>query len=425
VSAAALKPSDVRATLLDMPDVGRVATVRVRGKRRIVLDFSPDLRGSSRYLWSFYGKAFASEAEAERVRGRIGDLMAPPRSLSLEDAIAEFRGIRSRVSKATTVVDQFLEEAPRIQSERTGRFLAPRTIHAYGAVLRRARPFFEGMTFAELCSAATLRRFKAWFRLPKDEGGRGLQSDQEARNAFAALRAVVSWYRLERPDFPKPDWPTMPTALRAKRENVAERNRERLTLGQVVRAIEEIPPESRAVFWVMFYCGARPTEAKAVLARDYARPLLEIRRSAATKHAGAEVRPMTKTAERGSYALPDFVCDLVDEHHAPRVRFNRDAPLLGRENRSGEYGLVSDDWLHDRWSEAVEAAEIPHVPLYRATKHTPFSALRLAGIPIESLQDLYRWTNAATAEHYDESKDERRAGAVVELDALVRKERGS
>ena len=37
-------------------------------------------------------------------------------------------------------------------------------------------------------------------------------------------------------------------------------------------------------------------------------------RSAATKHAGADIDDTTKTGETGTYVFPDFICDLIDRH---------------------------------------------------------------------------------------------------------------
>ena len=403
-----------RVRLPDVPDVGTVR--RVKGS--IVIDFSPDIRGKGRFLWSLSGQAFESEAVAESVRRRICQHF---KTMPLEDAVARYRGNRSRQHKATAIVDRYLEAAPTLQSERTGRFLAPRTLAAYRGVLNRARPFLEGMTIAEATSAPTLRKFKAWFRLP-EPSGRGLKSDQEARNAFAAFRAVVSWYRLERPDFPAPNWPTMPTAITAKRQNQAERNSNRLTLPEVVRGIEQIPENRRPLFWVLFYTQARPSEVRGVLGRDWNRPRLEIRRSAATKRSDAEIRPTTKTGETGIYELPEWVGEMIDRH-CTGARFDAERPLFVNPDPLARGRIFSDDAIRDSWATASTKAGIPWVPPYRAFKHTQVSALLAAGISLEDLIAQCRWTSASMVEHYDERQDEKRGGVVARLDSLVSKVR--
>lgn len=403
---------DRRAMLLAVPNVGKVT----RRRGRIVLDFSPELRGSDRYLWTFSGRAFESEAAAESVRQRICQDAA---HMPLPDAIARFRGDRSRTHKATDVVDRYLEAATATPSERTGQLIRPRTLAAYRAILKRGRPFYAGMTIAEATRADTLRRLKGWFRLPVDQGGRGLQSDQEARNFFAAFRAVIAWYRTTRRDFAAPDWPSMPTAITAKRRNVGRRAAEsRLTLAQVVRAIDAIPEPRQPLFWVLFYTQARPTEVRGVLGEDWARPRLTIRRSAESKSGSAEIAPTTKTGEAGTYELPEWVGALIDKH-CTGARFKPGAPLFPNPDARAGGGIYSDDAIRGTWAAATKAAGIPSVSVYRAMKHTQVSALRDAGISIEEIVDQCRWTSAAMLEHYDEARDVRRGAVVARLDAMV------
>lgn len=156
-----MAPDDRRAILLGaVPDVGKVK----RYRNRIVIDFSPELWGTSdRYLFTFSGKAFKDEAEAEGVRLRIcQDAVHMP----LVDAVARYRGQRSKNHQAVDVIARYLEAAATTPSERTGQLVRPRTLAAYRAVLKRGEPFYDGMTFAELCASPTLRRLKGWFRLP-------------------------------------------------------------------------------------------------------------------------------------------------------------------------------------------------------------------------------------------------------------------
>lgn len=170
----------------------------------------------------------------------------------------------------------------------------------------------------------------------------------------------------------------------------------------------------------MIYCGARPTEARGVLGRDWARPRLSIRRSAADRRSEAAVRDTTKTGETGTYELPDWLCELIDRH---RVSIAPGAPLFAQRDPRARGALYSDDSLRDAWRAACAAIGIPAVSLYRAMKHTQVGALRSAGLPIEDIVAQYRWTGAAMLEHYDEARDERRGGVVARLDELVGKAR--
>lgn len=405
--------AEKRGNLLVVPEFGRVT--RKRG--RIVLDFSPDLRGSARYLYSFAGKAFNDEAHAESVRLAI---CTDARHMPLEDAIARFKSQRSRVHQVSDVIDRFIKAAPAIPKENEGQveFLRPRSVEAYKRVLNRAKPFWGRMTIAEATQAKNLRQFKAWFRIPKPEG-RGLKTDQEARAAFGAFRACIAWYRTERPEFPEPNWPKMPTAAKAKG---MKKPTVRLTLAQVVAGIDAIPLPRQPIFWAMFYTQARITEARGVLGEDWRRPVLTICRSAETKHAGAPIAPTTKTGETGSYTLPEWVCDLFDQH-CTAARFDPSQPLFQNPSPLATPGTIGDQSIHDTWERASEKAGLPWVPPYRAFKHTQVTAMRDAGISIEEIVDQCRWTNDSMLEFYDERKDERRSGVVTKLDEMVEKAR--
>lgn len=405
-----------RATLLEMPNFGRVTT---KGKR-IVLDFYPDLKGPARYLQSFAGKAFTDESHAETVRAAI---CRDARSMGLSEAVAQFRSSRSRANKISKVFEDFYEavESKRWQSERTGEFLSPRTIGAYKRVLKRAAPYFEGMTVAEATDGRTLRDFKAWFRRPKPDG-RGLKSDQETRNAFAALRSVIRWYRVQNPIFQAPDWPPMPTAATAKRKNENERNENRLTLPETVRGIDCIPPERQPLFWVLFYTQARPTEVRGVLGADWKSPTLTIRRSAEGSSSNSGIRDTTKTGESGKWELPGWVCDLIDEH-CGHVRFSPRLPLFRNPNPQAQGDIYSYDALRDTWALATAQAEIPWVPVYKAFKHTIVTAFRDSGMDIEEIVAQCRFRSDQMVDVYDQRADERRSGTVSVLDEWVSKAR--
>ena len=58
-----------RDSLLAMPSHGKV--LRVPSRKNPFIDFSPAIKGRGRFLYSFSGRGFKSEAEAELVRDRI------------------------------------------------------------------------------------------------------------------------------------------------------------------------------------------------------------------------------------------------------------------------------------------------------------------------------------------------------------------
>ena len=328
MTAALWTSDEVRASLMGMaPQYGRVARVQGKG---IVIDFSPEIRDSERYLWTFYGKPFASEAEAEGVRQRICEAA---RSVPIREAITQFRGRLSRKSQAWAVCDRFLDSAARVGSLRTGEPYAQRTIAHYRAVLTRAEPFMRGMTFDLLCSTRKLTEFRAWFRNERD-----LESDTEMLNAFIALKAVARFYAQERPGF-RVEWPPLPSKTKAAQKNRKRRRKPeaKLTLPEVVQRIEAIPEARRIPFWLMFFTQSRIAEIRGILGVDYERPRVRIQQSADGKRAIDPVRDSTKTDEDGAYTLPDWLCDLIDQYStaAASTRRRRSARIPTPELRLG------------------------------------------------------------------------------------------
>ncbi len=411
-----LPDAEKRAILLAVPSYGTVKTLKHRGKLRPVIEYARTEQelGAPRYLWTFAGEAFATEDQAETVRAAINrDALHIP----LGEAVALYKSKRAKTHEARRVIDAYLAAAPSLVSPRTGRPLKPRTIDSTRRVLKRAEPFFEGMTLTELTQRATLDELRAWFQLPADQGGRGLDSEQEARACFAALRAVVSWHRVRHPDFPAPNWPPMPTAKTARRRNRARAPRVRLTLPQTVAALDALEEGWKPLFWTFFYTQCRLTEGRAVLGCDAQRPLLRICRSAADNTAGCAVVDSPKTDETGRYELPGWLWDLIDTH---RRSIDPAAPLFTNPHPEATPGVIGESAIYDAWERAATKAKVPYVPPYQAFKHTQVTALRDAGLPLEDILAQTRLTNAETLEFYDDRADERRGSVVGMIDERVR-----
>lgn len=419
MSAGALRLTDSErlAMLMDVPEWGRVTT---KGDR-IVIDFYPELKGRARYLQSAGGKAFPTREQAETV---LLALRQRAHVMGLEEAVNEFRSSRSKGARVAGVIEGYFQavESGFWQSPRTGRVPSPRTVAAYRRVLKRAEPYFGGLTWGEFMDSRRLAHFKAWFRAPEPEG-RGLLSDQETRNAFAALRAVVAWYEHEHPGWTRPKFPPIPTAARAKRENEADRNESRQTLPQTVAAIEAIPEDRQPIFWAMLYTQARPTEARGVLCGDFRAPRLTIRRSAEGDHSTDSVAPRTKTGERGVWELPAWLCALIERVCGPTWEPPERA-LFRNPDPQARGDLFSYDALRDTWVAACERASVPYVPLYRALKHGIVTAYLDAGMDIDDVIAQCRFRGDAMVEVYDLDADRRRQGNVARLDEWVRKAKG-
>ncbi len=415
-----LDPREVRATLTAMPDYGRV--VEIPSRPGPVIDFYPAMQGRQRYLWSFYGRKFASVEEAETV---LEGIRAAAKHIPIADAIDQYRSPRSKKDSVWMICERFLIAARADGSLRTGEEYTPRTIYHYERVLTRARPFFDEMSMFEFFQPQPLAEFRGWFRAAKSQGGRGLKSDTEHANARIALRAVVRWYQSIHPGF-EVRWPAAPTKLTiAKRDRKATRTREsrrgrlKLRLGDVVRIIALIPEAKQPLFWCLFFTQCRLTEARAVLGCDYEDGRIFIERSAASKSPRAEIIDKTKTDSDGGYLMPEFVQGLIATH-CTQTRFDERIPLFSNPDKRAAAPMWGEDAIYDTWRSATTKAGQPWVPPYQAMKHTQVSALREAGISIDDIVEQCRWTSAAMMEHYDDARDERRDAVVVKLGELAR-----
>ena len=252
-----------RDSLLAMPSHGKV--LRVPSRKNPFIDFYPAIKGKGRFLYSFTGRGFKDEAEAELVRDRIN---ARSLEIGIREAVNQFRSLKSKSDLVTDVIEDFLADAPTIGSHaHSGEPYSPRTLDHYRGLLRRAQPYFACMTMREFFAYNELIEFKKWFRKEKrpegappcpGEYGRGLKTDNEMVNCFAPLRVVAKYYERKHPGF-SVIWPPNPTKLTiAKRTRKARRSRTgkrepSLTLRNVVQAISSINEDRQAIFWLMFY----------------------------------------------------------------------------------------------------------------------------------------------------------------------------
>jgi hypothetical protein len=68
---------------------------------------------------------------------------------------------------------------------------------------------------------------------------------------------------------------------------------------------------------------------------------------------------------------------------------------------------------------------VKYVPLYRATKHTTFTALREAGVSRDEVQAPARHRDPRTTDIYDLDDDQRRERALSTLEELEQRGRQS
>jgi hypothetical protein len=426
--AKTLDLDEQRAKLLHMPDFGKV---RQRSNGKHYLDFWPDIKGRGRHLSGFIGKGFEDKAQAELILNRIN---ARSLEVGLEEAVNQFRSMRSKVDLVSSVIESFLRDAPSIGSLRNnGELYSPRTLDQYRDVLRRAQPYFEGMTMRQFCKTLELLKFKGWFAqparpedAPPEPGkyGRGLETDTEMANCFAALRAVVRYYQLDHEDF-SVQWPPIPTkgsiAKKARKERNSRNGKREASLSteQVASAIYAIDKDRQGIYWVMFLTQCRICEARGILGVDYVfedeldgnrweRGRLWIARSATrgTKDKKAEVRNTTKTGVDGNYLMPEYARTLI-ARHCLHARLDPSLPLF--RNPDCPPGTI---WTHDdlvnTWQDALDQLGLPWVPLYESMKHAQVSALRDGEVSRDDVAEHCRWTSPDMLERYDRQKDKRR-----------------
>jgi integrase len=108
----------------------------------------------------------------------------------------------------------------------------------------------------------------------------------------------------------------------------------------------------------------------------------------------------------------------IAKHTPEERRFQADAPLFPNPRTGQPY---SNQKLRDVWVDACSDAEVDYVALYRATKHTTFTALREAGVSRDEVQALARHRDPRTVEVYDLTDDQRRKRALKSLDELERR----
>jgi integrase len=126
-------------------------------------------------------------------------------------------------------------------------------------------------------------------------------------------------------------------------------------------------------------------------------------------------RGETKTGEQGDYPVSTELREWIAQHVPEARRFQPDAPLFAHPRTSNPY---SAGVLRELWQDACDAADVTYIPLYRAMKHTTFTALREAGVPRDEVQALARHRDPRTTDIYDLTDEQRRRRALDSLEQL-------
>jgi len=373
----------------EMAKLGKVRSRVRRGRTLWRIDFSPHLRGSERYLHGIMGDSFVDEAEAQRTLSRICADM--PR-LGLGEAIAQFRQPRARRNTVSTHAERWLREAARS--------VEPHTLHAYRAVLRNHFGFWAVRGIREVTTTNT----REWIAELHEKG----LGPKTIDNALKVLRPIVRRYREDRPEVPEPIWP---------RVKVPRAPQQRMPLDEIVATLDAIPEPAAGIFLCAFYTASRPNEVRGTLVQDYdfKTGKLTICRALKTDSGANPYQGGSKTDESGVYVVPEDLGAWLQKWRG-EARLDRSAPLFPHPTTGTAW---ESKRMRTAWERACARAGVDYVPVYRALKHSPVTALLEAGASLEDVQALCRHKRKSTTERYDLGNDQRRARGAGMLKELA------
>ncbi|HEX5064692.1 MAG TPA: site-specific integrase, partial [Myxococcota bacterium] len=359
--------------------------------------FSPYLEGRERRLFGDRGHGFESREHAQAILNQIQGIHG--RGLPLSEAVGQYRRPQARPNLVSEKVESWIKHV-----ETCGDY-APYTISDYRGFTKGHFAFWHGKSVYEI-RYDELRAWIVWMRERK-------LGPKSIRNVLASFRAFYRWLRRGREqELPLIEFPSVKLAPREKARAMDLQDR--------AAAIESIPIDDRGIFIAM-KMGIRPQEGRALRIGHYnfASGVVSIREALKGQGSGA-ARGETKTGVPGDYQVSDELRQWIAKHVPEARRFKAEAPLFANPRTDKPY---SANRLRQLWIAACDAAEVDYVPLYRATKHSTFTALREAGVSRDDVQALARHTDPRTTDQYDLVQDRRRRRALDGLAELERRGR--
>jgi integrase len=173
----------------------------------------------------------------------------------------------------------------------------------------------------------------------------------------------------------------------------------------------------------------RQGEGRACLVKHYDFKERELWVGDAIKGDNANApRGDTKTGETGYYPVSDELAQWIECNVPTEYRFKESDRLLFPNPRTGR--IYSRKTIQQIWAKACIAAEVDHVPPYRATKHSTLSELARV-LTAEQLQGLARHkkfetTRGYLGEHADPKGEAQAARAnLLELKTRARNKRAT
>lgn len=387
-----------RAAKLRAVTEKQIGTVRgqiKRGRRCWRIDLSPAIRGHGRWVYGTVGHGFRSRKEAQTV---LEYIRADAPRMGWVDAANQFRRTWVQQNTIAACGEIWLREASRT--------IAPHTLHGYQAVLRTHLGFWAGLGIQDVTTA----NVRDWIA---ELAGKGLKP-KTISNALRVLKQIVRRYREDHPWVSEPVWP---------RIKVPRELQPRMPIEDIVATLDAVPEPAAGIFFCAFYTASRPNEVRGALIQDYdfKTGKLTICRALKTD-SGVNPHPGgPKTGESGVYVVPGELGDWLLKWRGG-ARLQREEPLFPHPTTGAAW---ESKRMRLAWRKACERAGVEYVPLYRALKHSPVTALLEAGASLEDVQALCRHRRKSTTERYDLSNDERRARGSELLADLVGNQRGT
>ena len=367
------------------------------GRVSYAIDFYPLLKGSDRFLTSYSGVSFTSYEDALIVQQRIKAHVDLGKTLS--EAVSAYRKPKDRRNQVQVLALRWMEWVE------SGSELEPYTVRGYRGHVNNQFKWWGNRT-VDMIDWDLLFEWTVWM---KDEKN---LAPKTIKNVLTTMKSFLSWQRMRDKSFVVPQFPTV------KREK--QKKPVTMPLLDQAAVLSEIADEDRGIFLAYAHLTLRQGEGRACLVEHYDFKRRELWVGDAIKGDNSNApRGDTKTGECGRYPVSQELAEWIERHVPSEARFRGKVPLFPNP-RTGR--IYSRKTIQDIWRNACTAAEVDHVPPYRATKHSTLSELARVLTP-QQLQGLARHKKFDTTRLYFGEDADPKAEAQTAREALVAAQR--
>ena len=356
-----------------MAVMGKVGSYRRKGHTywRIRIKLDGELREVYRHKGVQFTSAAHAQAVLEQIRGRLAD------ATNHAAALAEFLPKRSKPNLVLTVLQDYVKEMrQRLKLKEISQ-------HTLANLLKRvpgapAKPsqhfgFWAGVSVHEI-KPRHLEKFKQHLQ------GLGIEPSS-VRLSMDQFHGFLGWCVREELIVMAPQGPQI---------KVPRKRPELYTPSEQRRVLERIPWAQRGIFLALCL-GMRPNAARALRVEDAQRGFLHVHRATQSDKAGAEPSEHTKGWRESWVPMSRDLAAWIEEHS--RNRMPTAALFWNPSGRTPGQG-----WAHKTlgvtWNRAAREAGLPHVPLYKGTKHSFATGRLLAGKSKDALGEFMQISRA-------------------------------